>query len=85
MIVAGYALDLYCDNYLASRKFDNNLIDEFGHRWDAFPVQYTGELGSKCRKQARKAGWLLNFQTGQALCPHCNKAGVTLKSLHKVA
>jgi hypothetical protein len=84
MIAAGYSLDLYCDNYSASRKFDH-LIDELGHRWGMFPVQYTGELGAECRKRARKAGWLLNFQTGRALCPHCNKAGVTLKNLHKVA
>lgn len=59
MIIGCYALDLYCD----SPKHD-----DYDNR---NPVQYTDELGSKCRQAARRDGWILT-RDGKAYCPKCN-------------
>lgn len=67
MIAGCYSLDLYCDNY------DPRVEGCNGHAYDEFPHQYTDELGSKCRARARADGWLVNYKTGKAICPKCNK------------
>jgi hypothetical protein len=60
-----YGLDLYCDNR------PNNLAAPDGiHRYNEFPHQFTAELGSDCRAQAREAGWRLK-PDGRAMCPKC--------------
>ena len=53
----GYTLDLYCD------------VENEAHEWREFPHQYFGELGSNCRKRARRDGWLLGDKD---VCPKCN-------------
>jgi hypothetical protein len=55
-----YSLDLYCDN----TKSEN-------HDFQEFPHQYTDELGSVCRANARKAGWIIRGD-GSAVCPKCS-------------
>ena len=60
MIVGGYTLDLYCD--------EKDCKHEYDPRWH--PVQYVGELGSRCRKQARQDGWLLS-RDEKTKCPDC--------------
>lgn len=60
MIVGGYTLDLYCDNPDCEHK---------PHRGPA--AEYTHELGSVCRRLAKKDGWKLNHRQGIATCPHC--------------
>lgn len=65
MQVGCYTLDLYCDNA-------KQWPDDLGHDYGEFPWSYTGELGSKCRAKARKAGWKL-LPDGGAICPKCNK------------
>lgn len=72
MIAGGYALDLYCDSpkpWTASKT--NSLIDAYGHRYNEFPHQYTAELGSQCRADAKKDGWKFT-RDGRVLCPKCN-------------
>ena len=60
MQVGCYSLDLYCD-------FENEA-----HEYQEFPHQYTNEFGSKCRRNAKKAGWILK-RDGGAICPKCRK------------
>ena len=60
MIVGGYTLDLYCDREACQHRNDAN--------WN--PRQYTAELGSRCRSDARRDGWLLT-RDGKAYCPNC--------------
>lgn len=67
MYAGCYTLDLYCDNY------DPTVLGCNGHTFDEFPHQFTHELGSRCRQNAKKAGWRVNYKTGAALCPKCNK------------
>ena len=67
MIAGCYTLDLYCDNYNPEALACN------GHRFGEFPHQYHDELGSKCRAQAKADGWKVNYKTGAATCPKCNK------------
>jgi len=55
-----YSLDLYCD-----RKSDE-------HGWNEFPHQYTDEVGSRCRAEARKAGWIIK-RDGSSICPKCSR------------
>ena len=59
-MAAGYALHLYC-----KYRSDSHVFAEFPH-------EYTGELGSKCRTSARRAGWILH-KDGTATCPKCAK------------
>lgn len=61
MIVGCYTLDLYCENQ-----------DDPRHKWNAFPVQITGETFNGCAWKARKAGWMINRKTGICLCPLCS-------------
>lgn len=67
MIAGCYLLDLYCDNY------DETVLGCKGHKFDEFPHQFTDEIGSRCRTMARKKGWRVNYKTGAATCPKCNK------------
>ncbi len=62
MIVGGYALDLYCENENDSK---------YTHQYNEFPHRYAYELGSTCRRMARKDGWLLS--RNRAICPKCRK------------
>ncbi len=55
-----YSLHLYC-------KYDNPE-----HEWSEFPHEFTDELGSTCRKNARSLGWKLDAD-GTATCPKCSK------------
>ncbi len=59
MLAGGYTLDLYCDN--------QEVTD---HKYGEFPHQYVHELGSTCRRRARKDGWLI--KPGRQLCPQCS-------------
>ena len=56
MIVGGYTLELYCD--FCNRNY-------FG------PDEFINELGSICRKKAKKYGWIL--KGNKAKCPVCSK------------
>jgi hypothetical protein len=55
-----YTLDCYCN--AKSRH----------HAYDEFPHQFTHELGSTCRRLARKRGWLIDYKRNIFLCPKCN-------------
>jgi hypothetical protein len=59
MQVGGYTLDLYCDRINPT------------HEHKEFPHTFYGELGTKCRKAARKAGWKLQVD-GTTICPKCS-------------
>ena len=52
-----YDLALYCDG-------------PGPHEYDEFPKHYTDELGSVCRRRARKAGWIIGKE--RDLCPKCS-------------
>ena len=67
MIAGGYELHLYCDNARTT-----NGQPDIVHRFNEFPHQYTHELGSVCRRNARADGWRL-MPDGRALCPKCRK------------
>jgi hypothetical protein len=58
MIVGCYSLHLYCDN------------EDAEHPYREFPHTFTGELGRKCRQEARRAGWTIRGT--KAYCPLCN-------------
>lgn len=62
MIVGAYILDLYCDAKDWNEK---------PHTWKEFPHEFTGEYGTRCRREARRAGWVLK-RNGEALCPKCS-------------
>jgi hypothetical protein len=62
-----YALDLYCDNTSGDHDFSE------------FPKQYTGELGTTCRANARKAGWIIRGD-GSCICPKCSGKKTTPKA-----
>lgn len=67
-----YSLDLYCENYMQSPK--NQRPDDGAdgvHAFDEFPHQYTAELGSVCRANARKDGWIIRMD-GTCICPKCS-------------
>lgn len=57
-LAGGYCLDLYC-------KYKNPA-----HVYAEFPHQFTAELGSTCRADAKKAGWLIH-RDNTATCPKC--------------
>jgi hypothetical protein len=63
-----YSLDLYCDN--AKPPLPGQATDGV-HAWDEFPHQFTDELGSVCRAEARKAGWIIRMD-GSCICPKCS-------------
>ena len=59
MTIAGcYTLHLYCDNANGN------------HAWGEFPHELTHELGSSCRKEARRRGWVFH-RNGTVTCPKC--------------
>jgi hypothetical protein len=60
MEVGGYLLELYCD------------ADNAAHEYKEFPHSYTAELGSTCRRRARKDGWRF-MKDGRVFCPKCKK------------
>jgi len=68
MIAGCYSLHLYCDNY------DYASVTRGGHEFEEFPHEFTAELGSTCRADARKLGWKFNIRKGEATCPKCNAA-----------
>lgn len=59
MIAACYDLTLYCDGAGCATGRNRQ------------PHQWTGEKGSTCRAEARRAGWKLNWDEGTAYCPKC--------------
>lgn len=63
MTAGCYTLHLYCGNYDAARPGD--------HRYGEFPHQFVNEHGGKCRGAAKRAGWVVNYKTGKAICPKC--------------
>jgi hypothetical protein len=60
-----YSLDLYCDV-------------QAPHPYKTFPVTYTAEHGSTCRRGARRDGWILK-RDGRSICPSCAKQGLRLE------
>lgn len=78
MIVGCYTLDLYCDGKgcLTNHPFG------IGPESRYIPVQFTGETGQECRKEATRAGWVINNRAGTCLCPKCVREGnpIDLKS-----
>jgi hypothetical protein len=67
MIMGCYSLHLYCDNYSQSS------VGRGEHAFLEFPHEFTAELGSTCRKEAKEMGWTFNRQKDIAVCPKCNK------------
>ena len=66
MRVGCYTLDLYCDHV------DQEAFDDGVHIYGEFPHQFTAELGAECRRNARRAGWILK-KNGGDICPKCTK------------
>jgi len=64
VIVGCYTLELYCDN---RKPYPEDEV----HGYSEFPHQYTDELGSVCRRDARRDGWVLG-KGGAATCPKCS-------------
>lgn len=67
-IAACYDLQLECDG-------ENCAAGDYG---DKRRATITGELGSKCRRQAKRAGWRLFLRgklAGFCLCPSCVRRG----------
>ncbi len=69
MMAGCYTLDLYCDNSTGA------------HEWDDFPHTFHHEYGSRCRAQARAAGWIINRKEGTAICPLCSGKNKKVKKL----
>lgn len=65
MIAACYDLQLYCDNPGCT----HGRFNERGH------AEYTDELGSTCRRNARRNGWWIDMKTGCCACPPCARSG----------
>lgn len=61
--VGCYTLQLYC-------TFRTGQCPDPPHEYNEFPHEFNHELGSTCRRLARKAGWILR-QDGEAICPKC--------------
>lgn len=59
-VVGCYSMDLYCDG------------ENPAHTYKEFPHCYTAQLGSTCKKNARKAGWRF-LKDGRAYCPKCKE------------
>lgn len=60
MQVGCYSLDMYCDAQGCPDRYD-------------MPHTYTAELGTTCRRRARKDGWSLSSKGDR--CPKCVKGG----------
>jgi hypothetical protein len=61
MIVAGYSMDLYCDNK-EIHKYEYHGIGE---------AQFGDKSRAGCIKQARKCGWAINLKAWKCYCPQC--------------
>ncbi len=68
MQVGCYTLDLYCDNSESAWTCATDIM--MSGETERWPIQYTHELGTKCRKDARRDGWTLTRE--KTICPHCN-------------
>lgn len=68
MIAGCYTLHLYCDNY----NITGGEITDGVHKYNEFPKVYIHELGSTCRRLARKDGWTIT-RDGRAYCPKCTR------------
>lgn len=70
MIVGCYTLELYCDLCW------NDPAKPYAQR-SGFPHRYLGTSRARCARQARTAGWLLQFARANrpegAICPICRK------------
>lgn len=66
MIVGCYTLDLYCE----TEGCPMSRCTRSGEDMRA-PASYNDELGSTCRRRARRDGWRLDLREGTALCPKC--------------
>lgn len=56
--VGCYTLDLYCDREKCPNRFNQG------------PAEYTEGTGRKCRRGARKDGWVFH-RDGTTTCPAC--------------
>ena len=63
MMAGCYTLDLYCENA--------DVWPDPLHAYNEFPRTYIHELGSVCRSNARRDGWLIGDGDHQ-LCPRCS-------------
>lgn len=83
MVVGGYTLDLYCDFPDESQSVN----EQWEHRGSArhpgpgFEQFTHSENGAGARRQAKKAGWLIERGGMRALCPWCIKRGRVLPPL----
>lgn len=68
MIVGGYTLDLYCDNY----KVEVGKVSDGVHGHRDFPHTYFGDSSAYCRRCAREDGRLFK-KNGKVLCPMLRK------------
>lgn len=60
MIVSGYTLDLYCDG-------------EYRHGYQEDNAAFADINQTRCYRQARRAGWIINTRDQKAYCPECVK------------
>lgn len=60
MIVGCYSIDLYCDG-------------EYRHGYQEDMAQFADADESRCYRQARRAGWVVNTREQKAYCPTCAK------------
>lgn len=70
MQIGCYTLDLYCDCTDVQSDTNDSSNASTTHVFREFPHQFTAELGSSCRKQAIRAGWVLH-RDGTTTCPKC--------------
>lgn len=64
MRAGGYSLHLYCDNEACPDRYPS------GEYRDSPQEEFNAELGSECRRRARKRGWKMGEID---LCPKCSK------------
>lgn len=67
MIVGCYSIDLYCDG-------------EYSHDYDEGKADFADKNESRCYRQARRAGWIINTREQKAYCPNCTKLRRSRKS-----
>jgi len=70
-IVGCYDLHLYC------------AFDAPWHAYDAFPAAFTGCTRAEAGREARQAGWRINWRQKVAVCPECVRRGKTLAQAAK--
>ena len=70
MIVGGYSLDLYCENWAVP---PDEVTDRCGHKCREDGVDsFVGHNRAECVRAARRVGWRINFAKGTAYCPLCS-------------